>query len=164
MFLLLLLLPLSIFAKELTLCYKAYYAFFSVAKTCITYKLQGDDLVVSSYVKTINVGGFVKRVYNYGYAVISAKNLIPKEFSYHQEEGEFKRKQHYLFKNSKIYVKETHYVELTDKVEREEERVYPFEGLTEFLPVSSTGHLILVAHLLGLDHSEFTKSFLGSYL
>jgi hypothetical protein len=25
-------------------------------------------------------------------------------------------------------VKETHYVELTDKVEREEERVYPFDG------------------------------------
>ena len=41
MFLLLLLLPLSILAKELTLCYKAYYAFFPVAQTCITYKLQG---------------------------------------------------------------------------------------------------------------------------
>lgn len=33
------------------------------------------------------------------------------------------------------------------------------EGITEFLPISSTGHLILVDHLLRLPDSEFVKSF-----
>lgn len=33
------------------------------------------------------------------------------------------------------------------------------EGVTEFLPVSSTGHLLLVERFLGLDESGFWKSF-----
>src|SRR6266498_1086020 len=43
------------------------------------------------------------------------------------------------------------------------------EGVTEFLPISSTGHMILASKLMGIADSDFTKSFeiiiqLGSIL
>lgn len=33
------------------------------------------------------------------------------------------------------------------------------EGLTEFLPISSTGHMIIASSLLGVESNEFTKVF-----
>ncbi len=33
------------------------------------------------------------------------------------------------------------------------------EGLTEFLPVSSTGHMVITQELLGVESTEFTKAF-----
>lgn len=34
------------------------------------------------------------------------------------------------------------------------------EGLTEFLPVSSTGHMVIVQAVLGLEPTEFTKAYM----
>ena len=33
------------------------------------------------------------------------------------------------------------------------------EGITEFLPVSSTGHMIIAQHLLGIESTTFVKAF-----
>jgi undecaprenyl-diphosphatase len=33
------------------------------------------------------------------------------------------------------------------------------EGFTEFLPISSTGHLIVASHFMGIDQTEVTKAF-----
>ena len=33
------------------------------------------------------------------------------------------------------------------------------EGLTEFLPVSSTGHMIITQNILGVESTSFVKAF-----
>jgi len=34
------------------------------------------------------------------------------------------------------------------------------EGITEFLPISSTGHMIITEAVLGIEPSEFSKTFI----
>ncbi len=34
------------------------------------------------------------------------------------------------------------------------------EGITEFLPISSTGHMIIAQHLLGVESTAFTRAFI----
>ncbi|HEY8401424.1 MAG TPA: undecaprenyl-diphosphate phosphatase, partial [Cytophagaceae bacterium] len=36
------------------------------------------------------------------------------------------------------------------------------EGLTEFLPVSSTGHMIITSAFMGITESDFTKVYIVS--
>ena len=33
------------------------------------------------------------------------------------------------------------------------------EGITEFLPISSTGHMIIASHFMGISQHPFTKIF-----
>ena len=33
------------------------------------------------------------------------------------------------------------------------------EGITEFLPISSTGHMIIASSLMGIAEDSFTKTF-----
>lgn len=119
------------FAQELKACYRAYLFFMPVAETCITYKQQNNNLKVESFVRTINVGKLVKRVYNRGGAEIELPELSPRRFVYYQEEGEFKRYQEYIFGNGKIKTTEIKYVKLSDQIEKKEEKEYNYKGFVD---------------------------------
>ena len=119
------------FSQELKACYRAYLFFMPVAETCVSYKKEGDNLKTESFVRTINVGKVVKRVYNKGGATIGLPDLIPLHFVYYQEEGEFKRYQEYRFNKDKIRVKEVKYVKLSNEIEKEENKEYPYRGYVD---------------------------------
>ncbi|ADC89699.1 hypothetical protein Thal_1067 [Thermocrinis albus DSM 14484] len=128
----------TLWAAELTACYTAKYLFLPVAVTCITYSQKGDKLHISSWVKTVNVGKLVKRVYNYGNALVDLNPIRPISFFYHQEEGTFKREQFYHFQNGRIKVREVKYEDLTNNIQKEEVKEYVYTGYVEPYTASLT--------------------------
>ncbi len=117
-------------SKELNACYKAYFFIFPVAVSCISYKIEGNTLKVSSEIKTIGVGSLAHRVHNRGGAEIKLGSLIPKYFFFKQEEGRYKRDMNYTFDDEKnlilIHVKK--YRGLTKDIEREYKKSFTYEG------------------------------------
>lgn len=135
------------FAQELKACYRAYLVFLPVAETCITYRVENNQLRVESFARTINVGKVVKRVYNRGGAIIEIQELKPTYFFYYQEEGEFKRRQEYRFSENRIEVSEVKYVKLSDDVEKREAKEYEQKGFVD----PYTASLLLYREVLRSD-------------
>lgn len=122
--------PLTVYSKELTACYKAYFFIFPVARSCITYKITGGILEVKSFIETVGVGKLAHRVKDEGGARIKLGSLHPEHFFFHQEEGRFKRTMLYYFdeKNNSIKVNVTKYRGLTEKVEKTVKKTYSYDG------------------------------------
>ncbi|NPA42067.1 MAG: DUF3108 domain-containing protein [Aquificae bacterium] len=97
----LLLLTFSLaFSKELETCYKIYFWFFPVAKSCVYYTVKEDKLKIKSWAKTVVMGSLVKRVNSWGEATLT--NLKPKSFSLFQREGDYVRDHFYYFRDNGI--------------------------------------------------------------
>jgi len=84
-------------AGFLETCYKIYIAFLPVAESCITYKNKSNEVIISSWVKTIVIGRLVRKVHNWGEAKII--NFKPIYFELFQREGGFERDHYYHFRN-----------------------------------------------------------------
>ncbi len=91
-----LLFPLSLLSSELETCYRIYFWFIPVAKSCVHYNKEGKKVRIKSWVKTILIGKIVKPVNSWGEAKMF--NLRPVFFSLFQREGSFIRDHYYFFK------------------------------------------------------------------
>ncbi len=155
LFFFIILFPLFSFSRDLTACYKTYYLFLPVAKTCITYTIENKNIYAKSWVRTINVGKIVKRVYNKGESHMTVEeSLMPRLFRYQQEEGTFKRDQEYKFEKGKIYVTEIKYVDLSNEIEKKTESVYIYQNS----PDPYMASLVLFKESLNKD-SGFVSMF-----
>lgn len=111
-----------------TLCYDVEVLIFKVGESCISYKEKDDEIIIESFMRTVNIGSMAKKVDDNGYAIAKKNGLIPKKFVFNQKEGNFKRFQSYDFEEDKIKVRETKYKDLSDIVEKEEYKIYQHNG------------------------------------
>ncbi|GAB4442332.1 MAG: hypothetical protein OHK0040_13410 [bacterium] len=118
------LLPTTAQAINASACYRVEVFFFKVGESCIEFREKDDKIAVKSFMRTVNIGSLAKRVDDKGEALIDKKTLKPIFFKFYQEEGNFKRYQEYQFSGEKVFVRETKYQGLTDKIERDEKKVY----------------------------------------
>ncbi len=120
--------PVHVFSEEFRACFDVKVLFFRVGESCISYKDGGEDIIIESLIRTVNIASKAKKVEDRGGAVLIKKNLIPKTFVFHQQEGGFKRYQRYDFEDGKIKVVETKYKGLSDEIEKDEHKTYSHYG------------------------------------
>ncbi len=101
-----------------------------MARSCISYKINGGILEIKSFIETVGVGKLAHKVNNKGGAKIKLGSLHPEHFFFHQEEGEFKRSMVYYFneEDNSIRMKVTKYRGLTDEVERFVDETHSYDG------------------------------------
>lgn len=124
----LLLTPRLSLSQTTTLCFDVKIFIFKVGESCITYKYSGNEILIESFMKTVNIGSMAKRVNDNGYAIATREGLLSKKFVFYQEEGNFKRYQSYDFEVDKIKVRETKYKGLSSEIEKDENKIYQYTG------------------------------------
>ena len=120
-------------SKELNACYKAYFFIFPVAKSCITYRIEGNLMKISSEIKTVGVGSIAHKVHNRGGAIIKLDSLEPKHFFFKQKEGRYRRDMNYMFNinKNKIDMHVIKYKGTTENIEREYKKSLTYDGYND---------------------------------
>lgn len=126
--LLILLISPCAYAINVSACYRVEILFFKVGESCISFQEENDIVSVKSFMRTVNIGSLAKRVEDKGEGIIKKGSLKPMLFKFYQEEGKFKRYQEYKYIDDKIHVRETKYVGLSDKIEKDEKKVYLYNN------------------------------------
>lgn len=115
-------------SQTTTLCFDVEIFIFKVGESCISYKDSGNEILIESFMRTVNIGSMAKRVDDKGYAIASKNGLTSKKFVFYQIEGNFKRYQSYEFDDNKIKVKEIKYKGITEEIENDENKTYSYNG------------------------------------
>jgi len=131
--LLILFLPVISLTSELETCYRIYFWFLPVAKSCVLYSKSGKRMLVKSWAKTIVIGRLVKPVNNWGESKLF--NLKPETFSLYQREGSFIRDHVYVFKRKGIEYRIVRYKSKGNEVKEGfyESSVYLFDPFSASL-------------------------------